>query len=238
MKFRIVTLAGLLGLATTVMPGAVTNLAKTAAGLVQDKHDLKNSTGYLGCKTCHAPHNGAAQGFNDTTGQYLLWAANMPTVATYGTYTSASLSNLKVTIGELGGGLSSTSTTTSPDVRMYSILCLSCHDGTSANASSFSYINGGSGMLPKNQVAAVGSANSSGLLNDHPVNVEYNVAKDTNLNAITSGSLDVGGLPLYTNSAGVTTMQCATCHDPHNDLTNTMFLRNANDSNHCLTCHK
>jgi len=232
MKLRIVTLASLLGLASTLIQGAVTNLPKTAAGLVTNKHDLNGA----GCKTCHAPHNGSqpTTGTGDTSGIYLLWATNIPTSVAYNSYTSANLINLNLTsAGTLNNGLATTSTAASPDVKMYSLLCLSCHDGVTTTFTTLP--NTGGGMLPKNQIG--NPTTSGGLTNDHPVNIEYNPAKDAGLVLITTGSNDVGGLPLYLNSGNTITMQCATCHDPHND-SNTMFLRQANTSAHCLTCHK
>jgi len=53
MKLRIMTMAGLLGLACASMPAAPANLPKT--GLAGSTHDI----GANGCKSCHAPHNGA-----------------------------------------------------------------------------------------------------------------------------------------------------------------------------------
>jgi len=246
MKMRILTLAGLLGLACTLMPGAVTtNQPKTAAGLGTGIHNLNSA----GCKTCHAPHNGSSTGTGDTTGQYLLWATTIST-QTYSTYTSAQMQGLGLTapITGLGTAGLGSGTAASPDVKMYTLLCLSCHDGITTTFTGLP--NGSGGMLPKNQV---GSVASGGLTNDHPVDVEYNPSKDPGLVALatttvggvtTNVTTDIGGLPLYQNSvAGVATgpltMQCSTCHDPHDNIVNgLMFLRTTNDSTHCLKCHK
>src|ERR1017187_7892454 len=109
MKLRIITMAGLLGLACASMPAAPTTLPKT--GLAGSTHDI----GGTGCKSCHAPHNGAtANGGPQSSGLILLWSRSFPASAkTFGVYDSATMQNKAV---ELGGS----ALTTSADVRMYS----------------------------------------------------------------------------------------------------------------------
>jgi predicted CXXCH cytochrome family protein len=110
---------------------------------------------------------------------------------------------------------------------MYSLLCLSCHDGvTSTFTTAMTTVNrvgyktsfGGSGT------------DSYGLTNDHPVNMPYDPIKNTSLQAVTTVTAN---LPLF----GTTnTLQCATCHEPHNN-TNTRFLRQGNNTTLCTSCH-
>ncbi len=216
MKYRYFTLAILLGMGTISMPGAAPNLPKS--GLAGSTHDI----GGNGCKSCHAPHNGSsANGGTQGTGLILLWSRSFPASSnTFGVYDSNTMQNKAV---ELGGS----ALTTSTDVRMYSLLCLSCHDGVT---SSFS-----PAMQTKNQVGSrasfgTGAFESLGLTNDHPVNLPYDPTKNSSLQAVATVS---STLPLYGSS---NTMQCATCHDPHNDV-NTNYLRQANSASHCTTCH-
>ena len=124
---------------------------------------------------------------------------------------------------ELGGS----SLTTSTDVRMYSLLCLSCHDGVTSTFNPT--------MKAVNQVgskASFGAAatESLGLMNDHPVNIPYDPTKNTSLQSVATVSAT---LPLYGSN---NTVQCSTCHEPHNN-TNTNYLRQPNNSAHCTTCH-
>jgi predicted CXXCH cytochrome family protein len=218
MKFQLRTclcLVALFGLAS--LPAIGANLPKT--GVAGSLHDI----GGRGCQGCHASHNGALAngGTNATTGQILLWARNFPTPTnTYGVYDSATVKNKAV---ELGG----TSLTTSTDVRMYSLLCLSCHDGvTSTFSPAMKTIN----MVGSKGSFATGAYESYGLTNDHPVNMPYDPTKNTSLQAVATVT---AALPLFgTNN----TMQCATCHEPHNN-TNTRFLRMANNTTSCTTCH-
>ena len=124
---------------------------------------------------------------------------------------------------ELGGS----ALTTSTDVRMYSLLCLSCHDGVT---STFSPAMQTKNMVGSKASFGSGAYESLGLTNDHPVNVSYNPTTTPALKALATVA---AVLPLY---GSTNTMQCATCHDPHNNL-NTNYLRQANNTAHCTTCH-
>ncbi|NOY82039.1 MAG: cytochrome c3 family protein [Kiritimatiellaeota bacterium] len=106
--------------------------------------------------------------------------------------------------------------------------CLSCHDGTVAIDS---YAN------------HTGSTNMSGdallgtdLANDHPIAITYDSAlasADGELVTPTSASTVDGTLPLFSAS-----LECASCHDVH-DNTNDPFLRKSNSGSAlCLTCHQ
>jgi predicted CXXCH cytochrome family protein len=214
MKLNTCLLAACVGLASTAMFAAP--LPKT--GLAGTKHDV----GGNGCKSCHAPHNGSVvNGGPQGTGLILLWARSFPASAnTFGVYDSNTMQNKAV---ELGGS----ALTTSTDVRMYSLLCLSCHDGVT---SSFS-----PAMTTVNQVGSRaafggGAYESLGLTNDHPVNLNYDPTKNTSLQAVPTVT---ASMPLY---GSTNTVQCATCHEPHNN-TNTMFLRMSNTTTLCTTCH-
>jgi predicted CXXCH cytochrome family protein len=203
----------LLGVTTLQSPGA--NLPKT--GLAGTSHDIAGG----GCKGCHAPHNGALAnaGTTGSTALILLWSRNFPNgTNTFGVYDSATMGNKAA---ELGGSSLATST----DVRMYSLLCLSCHDGVTSTFTP--------AMKDLNMVGSKtgsGTYNSYGLTNDHPVNMAYDPTKDTSLQPVATVT---ASLPLY---GPTNTMQCGTCHEPHNNL-NTNYLRQPNNTTHCTTCH-
>ena len=193
-------------------------LSTAAFGQLSKAILADHNVGGNGCKSCHAPHNGSvATGLTDqSTGTLLLWERKISTTL-YGTYSSPTMNNTAV---EIGGSVPSAT-----DPRLYSLLCMSCHDG-----------------LPLGLVsgeAAVGSgsatASSYGLRNDHPVNMSHNEATDTGLvAAATVGTT----LRLYSGGGATNTVQCGSCHEPHNN-TNSPFLRVSNASSGlCLTCHK
>ena len=124
---------------------------------------------------------------------------------------------------EIGGS----ALTTSTDVRMYSLLCLSCHDGVT---SSFSPAMKTLNMVGSKASFGSGAYESLGLTNDHPINMHYDPTRNTSLQPVATVAC---ALPLY---GSTNTMQCATCHDPHSDI-NINYLRQANNTAHCTTCH-
>ncbi len=215
MKLKSYLLAGaLLGLASS--PVLAANLPKT--GLAGTTHDI----GKVGCKGCHAPHSGAlSNGGPESSGLILLWSRSFPAASeTFGVYDSATMKNKA---SEMGG----TTLSSSSDNRMYSLLCLSCHDGVTSTFSP--------AMLNVNKVGSktafgTGAYESLGLTNDHPVNLSYNPTLNTSLQPIATVTAT---FPLYGSS---NTMQCATCHEPHNNV-NTNYLRQPNNTAQCTTCH-
>jgi len=185
------------------------------AGVIGTVHDVAGN----GCLSCHAPHNGSEDntGVNtlatQETGKLLLWARDF-TTQTFGTYSSPTLGNATAEVG---------ATIPAPtDARLYSFLCLSCHDGVTTPT-----------LIAATDVHAIGNpTNSFGLQNDHPVNMNYDPLLDTGLDS--AANVTTAGLKLF----GVSnTVQCASCHNVHNN-TNTPFLRVSNaGSALCLTCH-
>ena len=214
MKWKLASTAALLGgLAASGVFGAT--LPKT--GVAGSTHDI----GGNGCKSCHAPHNGSvANGGTQGTGNILLWARSFPAAAnTFGVYDSNTMQNKATEIG--GSAL-----TTSTDVRMYSLLCLSCHDGvTSSFTPAMKTVN-----MVGSKVSFGGSYESLGLTNDHPVNLNYDPTKNATLQTVATVQ---AAMPLYGSS---NSLQCATCHEPHNNL-NTNYLRMTNNTTLCTTCH-
>jgi hypothetical protein len=213
LKFCLFAVA-LLALAAAPVLGQ--SLPKT--GLAGTPHDIAST----GCKGCHAPHSGSTlYGGTESTGLILNWARSFPNASnTFGVYDSATLKNKAA---ELGGS----ALTTSTDVRMYSLLCLSCHDGVT---STFSPAMATRNMVGSRASFGGGAYESLGLTNDHPVNMNYDPTINTSLQPVATVA---AALPLYGSN---NTVQCSTCHDSHNN-TNTMFLRQANNTTHCTTCH-
>jgi len=111
-----------------------------------------------------------------------------------------------------------------------SLTCLSCHD----NRQNMGATIQGTQDLSIGDIAtyAVGTTANLGvdLSNDHPVSILYPIG-------VTPGFvLDTAvALPLPEYSVGVKTVECSSCHDPH-DITNAMFLRAAPDAI-CSECH-
>lgn len=172
------------------------------------------------CVYCHTPHGGQTDA--------PLWNRNFST-ATYQMYASATLD---MTRDNQPSGIS--------------LACLSCHDGTIGldviinppNA----FVDGGGtvpGTTPGTNTMPAGEATNLGddLRNDHPISVVYDPTLDPAFNL--EADILAAGLKLFTDpSSPGNKVQCASCHNPHDNTTNKPFLRLSNGgSNLCLTCH-
>lgn len=201
---------------------ALAGFASTASAAVAGSyHDLSTAgpwaslNGQLSsCQFCHAPHN-----VNNTgiwAGAAPLWNRNTPTT-TFSMYTSATLRNPRAA---------------TPNAN--SMTCLSCHDG--ATDMGATYV-GARGFTSTTLITATGISRGNvgaDLTNDHPVSVRYAAgATYAAVNAVTAA-----GLRLYTYPSGADYVECASCHDPHNQGSGSTapFLR-VSKTVMCTTCH-
>jgi predicted CXXCH cytochrome family protein len=234
---------GVWAIASTAYPQ---NTAVIAGG----PHDLTNGSALRNtnaaiagqtCVFCHTPHGGS--------NTIPLWNRRAPTGGAYQLYTS-STTDVTTTTGAVAASVSGA--------------CLSCHDGTIAvdvladvNGLAF----GPSVTFTRQGTAKSTYANGSGgagnvltgglpflgtdLRNDHPVAIIYETARAAKasefVTPVVSGpKITVGGaspVPIYGSSAATATVECASCHNPHNNSLGN-FLRKANTGSAiCLSCH-
>lgn len=202
-----------------------------------DKHDMtkKGTTGTVVCEYCHAPHKLATSA--DVS---LLWNAPLK-AGPYNVYGGSS--TMDATPRDPSGA-----NKTSRNGAYMSLLCLSCHDGAITVASLYNQSKLGTAGT---SIAGPNIGSNSGTLglgDDHPVDFVWTAALATNDGGIASPTLSgtkyVMGrttpLPLFKDTAASTdgTLQCATCHNPHDNTTNSDFLRASNASSAlCLNCH-
>lgn len=183
------------------------------------KHDMANYTNATGstggngsvCSYCHMPHNGVA-----ITGAP-LWARNVTYTQTYSYYTS-----------DVTGALTSTPAAFQVQTR----LCLSCHDGTRDVAQTFADDYNGASDTRVTGAALLGTD----LRNDHPVSIVYPDAGGGPAGLAAKNA--IAPFTLYNSN---TTIECATCHEPHTDTTyaqypGTQFMRNPG-GDFCAICH-
>ena len=177
------------------------------------------------CVFCHTPHQASPAA--------PLWNHTQSAIASYGVYVSPTLDATDIT--DIGVGF---------DV---SNLCMSCHDGTlgvndlgnPGNAT-----GGNPAMGSGNELDAAGrilgsrpTNMGSSLSDDHPVNFTYDAA----LSGL-DGGLVTPVSTAYVDAAQTVPLfdgkvQCASCHDPH-DNTNEPFLTKTNSGSQlCSTCH-
>ena len=179
------------------------------------------------CIFCHTPHGGQTKA--------PLWNRTLSS-ATYTLYSSDTLD----------------SSPTQP-VRAATTTCLSCHDGSVAldallnvaGSTSFSgtgilTVTGGlAGNYTSKKLTGGPAALGTDFSNDHPIAIIYSTS-GTGLvagNFATANKPKVGTLPLYGAGSADATVECGSCHDPHNNA-NTNFLRMSNNGSAlCITCH-
>lgn len=157
------------------------------------------------CIFCHTPHNSRPSS--------PLWNKEDPGY----TYTLYHSSTVQSAPGQPDGS---------------SILCLSCHDGTTALGNVLSRMSdiefsGGVTLLPP------GNSNmSTDLADDHPISFDYT----TGLAAADGQLKDPAGIiPPVTLEKG--RMQCISCHDPHRNVTSDFLLITTQFSELCFSCH-
>jgi predicted CXXCH cytochrome family protein len=233
-----------------VLAVAATGYAQNTAVIAGGPHDLTNGSALRNtnaaiagqtCVFCHTPH-GASNSIP-------LWNRTAPTGASYQLYTS-STSSVTATAAALASGVSGA--------------CMSCHDGTIAtdvlinvnglpftSAVSFTkqagakstYVSSGTGSsnLMTGGLPFIGTD----LRNDHPVAITYETARTARpaeyvTQTIAGAKITVGSsnpLPLFGSSTANATIECASCHNAHNNTLGS-FLRKANTGSAiCLSCH-
>jgi len=229
-----------------------------SAAIINTAHDLSTGSTYYGaglsgsseqiCVFCHTPHFPAGISAAEYTTP--LWNHKLSSQTYSNTYVSPTMNN-------------TTSSFAGTDVNTparYSAICLSCHDGTVAvdalyNIPQDKEATAGQGPgrvgLSHTKFNANGTLKSTepgyigtDLRYHHPINMNYDETLDAGLNApdnnccvqLTGSTCDV---PIYSTNCATTrgTVQCASCHDPH-DNTYAPFARvSLADSSLCTVCH-
>lgn len=142
-----------------------------------------------------------------------LWNRDLP-VNAYKVYSSSSL---VATPGQPTGS---------------SKLCLSCHDGTIALGS---VLSSNQPLTMANGVMTLppGATNlGTDLSGDHPISFTY----DSNLATKNGNLVDPGALPTQVKLESGQ-LQCASCHDPHNDSLGNFLVMSNGNSQLCTSCH-
>ena len=161
---------------------------------------------YTLCNFCHIAHK-FSQESSGAPGT-LLWNHTLSSAA-YTVYSSNYMTATPVAIDPT-------------DLNNPSALCLGCHDGTVAINSNYAAVTG-SGVNPVGLLALNGGGyviTPSDQNKQHPINFAYTAALATTNGLLKSPasatSVDGNGeIPLYTVGGVASTMQCATCHEPH-----------------------
>ena len=199
-------------------------------------HDMRGTGTNTGnnqiCIYCHTPHNAdATQSANAP-----LWNHEVDTSTVYTVY------NTLLNSPPWGNDQVPTSPT------RVSKLCLSCHDGTVAIDS---YGNMAGAVNMTGTPGTPGSKNLGiNLSDDHPISVQWVHQTVIGDNGAYCTGCHFGGDPgvEFFGSVGSMTVECASCHDVHNNTTYAKLLHMPVDdpdgagpipgSALCLRCHE
>jgi hypothetical protein len=243
-----------------VMVNASTGYAQFTATIAGGPHDLSNGSAVRNsnatingqtCVFCHVPHSGSTN--------MPLWNRSSPTGAAYQVYTSSTSAAVAtpagVAAGISGACMSCHDGTIAMDV-VTNVNGLPFGTAPTGGSVAFTagpnrkatYTNGTGGTA--NVMSGGLPFLGSDLRNDHPVAIVYQTAltaDPSHYAAITQVGAKIyingagGQLPLYGTSTATATVECASCHDAHNNSfngTNGGFLRQANTgSQMCKACH-
>ena len=208
----------------------VASMAFGANTIVGSRHDMNlfvaSATTQV-CVYCHTPHQAST-----ANKQAPLWnhSFGAPT-GNYGVYASGTMNATPTDFGNEGPGTASTSK-----------LCMTCHDGIVAVSALYKAPKDGAATgayaAPLDGSGKITSGANLGtdLTDDHPVNFTYDaalVASDGGLVAYATVAADPD-VKLFGTTLNV---QCASCHNVHNNQF-VPFLRSTNTGSAlCLNCH-
>ena len=243
-----------------ILATATTSYAQFTAVIAGGPHDLSNGSAVRNsnatingqtCVFCHVPHSGSTS--------LPLWNRSAPTGGAYQVYTSSTSNTVAtgagVAAGISGACMSCHDGTIAMDV-VTNVNGLPFGTAPTGGTVAFTagpnkkatYSNGTGGTA--NVMTGGLPFLGTDLRNDHPVAVTYQAAvtaDPSHYAAVTQVGAKIyvngagGQLPLYGSSAATATVECASCHDAHNNSlngTNGGFLRQANTgSQMCKACH-
>jgi predicted CXXCH cytochrome family protein len=198
-----------------IVLGALLFAAPTMAQQITGTaHDLRTDTGSTRiCAHCHTPHSGSPS--------VPLWnhTLSLTGAAGYSYYDSTTMVPAAQADQDASTGITG--------------LCMSCHDGTVALGNLQNPPQSGA---PTDTTSTILTTDAGylgvDLTNDHPVGFDYTLttASDSDFN---SAATLTGTVELFAGDR----VECASCHDVH-DNTFAPFLVEANvGSTMCLQCH-
>jgi predicted CXXCH cytochrome family protein len=243
-----------------VLVGASTSSAQFTSTIAGGPHDLSSGSAVRTsnttingqtCVFCHVPHSGSTN--------LPLWNRSNPTGASYQVYTSSTSRSVATAAGVAAGISGACMSCHDGTIAMDVVTNINgLPFGTAPTGGSVAFTAGPNKKATySNGTGGTANVMSGGLpflgtdlRNDHPVAIAYQVAvtaDPTHYTAITQVGARIyvngagGQLPLFGTSTATATVECASCHDAHNNSlngTNGGFLRQANTgSQMCKACH-
>ena len=176
-------------------------------------HDLTASAagGDRVCVFCHTPHNAAPD--------VPLWNHTL-SGSTFTAYDS-------ITMDATDNG-----NWTGADGTV-SALCMSCHDGSVGLGSLINTPAAGGPTDTTTTMGAVAANLGTDLTNDHPVAFTYDGTLQTADGELVDPATLTGAVGLF----GTGQVECASCHDAHDDTNAPFLVMDNTGSALCVTCH-
>lgn len=234
--------------------------AQFTATIAGGPHDLSNGSAVRNnnatingqtCVFCHVPHSGSTS--------LPLWNRSAPSGAAYQVYTSSTSSTVATAAGVASGISGACMSCHDGTIAMDVVTNVNgLAFGTAPTGGNVAFAAGPNKKATYSNGTG-GTANvmsgglpflGSDLRNDHPVAITYQAAltaDPSHYTPITQVGAKIyingagGQLPLYGAATATATVECASCHDAHNNSlngTNGGFLRQANTgSQMCKACH-
>ena len=167
------------------------------------------------CIVCHTPHGG-----DSSVTDAPLWNHEVTTSIAFQPYVGTG-SLTATDVGQPAG---------------ISKLCLSCHDGT-VGLDNYGGATGGTAMLG----TAPGFVGED-LRQSHPISFTYDDLLSTNDGGLFPPTSTTSNLVANIDDdmlfgAGNDQLECASCHDVHDDTNGSFLIMSNADSDLCLTCH-
>jgi hypothetical protein len=234
-------------LATGVAYGQTPGEKQNVIGTI---HDVQSPAVAGACMNCHTPHYA-------NLNASILWARNLAATASFETYAGS------IGVDRRTSTINAAVALDDPVYKSY--LCMSCHDDAGAIAGDwFDAPVDNVTFFPVKNTPAITIGNRTTFTDDagatnpvsqsHPVNVIYDpAAANASLHDVVTA--EGNGVLFFPDATPEPTVQCATCHDPHETnylkgtgpgagpfgANRTYFIRGAltpAGETLCLACHQ
>lgn len=224
MKTKVLLAVGLLaGIAASAQAASIVNTKHDLSSGISSANSVHSTTQNQTCVFCHAPHNAVTN--------KLLWNRNALVGSTMKIYTSYNTGAMRSALSQSALGDDSSS-----------LLCLSCHSLTAAADVITNTANskGGTSVSYTGSTFPSVTGGMDNLTNDHPVGINYDAAQTvaTATGLVASSGGKVGVLRLFKSAvSGSSSMECASCHNVHDNSYGKFLALSNSQSALCVVCH-
>lgn len=191
---------------------ALALVASTAsAAVVGSAHDLTGTAnikpGTGSCQFCHMVHNA-----NSAVTAAPIWAKSVRTYTMYGDTVSGTAAPTAI------GAISQA--------------CMSCHDGTTDAVTT--QHNGTTLTTSGGRTVTTVNSLGNSLAEDHPVSIPYLGTSASEAGLVDLATAQGAGFLFFGSD---NTLECGSCHDPHDGTAGAAYLLRTAATDVCAECH-